>query len=156
MYQLTSSPVSLGYVGLAQALPGIVLNLFGGVFADKVDLRRLILTTQILTASLIFLLATLTLLDMVRVWHVLVIAFVAGGVNAFDEPARQALYPHLIDRKVMMSAVALNSAIWQGNRIVAPAVAGIIIAFAGTAVSFYLSGVGFLVMAGVMVGLTQW
>ncbi|MFQ6027069.1 MAG: MFS transporter [Dehalococcoidia bacterium] len=153
MYQLTESPVALGYVGLAQALPGIVLNLFGGVFADKVDLRRLVLTTQIITASLIFLLATLTLLDMVRVWHVLVIAFVAGAVNAFDEPARQALYPHLIDRKVMMSAVALNSAIWQGNRIVAPAVAGLIIAWAGTAVSFYLSGLGFLIMAGVMVVL---
>ena len=89
MYQLTGSPLSLGYVGLAQAIPGIVFNLFGGVFADKVDLRRLILTTQILVAGLIFLLATLTLLDLVQVWHVLVIAFLAGAVNAFYEPARQ-------------------------------------------------------------------
>jgi MFS family permease len=153
MYQLTGSPLALGYVGLAQAIPGIVLNLFGGVFADKVDLRRLVLTTQVLVAGLIFLLATLTLLDLVQVWHVLVIAFLAGAVNAFDEPARQALYPHLIDRKVMMSAVALNSSIWQGNRIIAPAVAGFIIALAGTAVSFYLAGLGFLIMAVVIISL---
>ena len=153
MYQLTDSPLALGYVGLAQAIPGIVLNLFGGVFADKVDLRRLVLTTQVLVAGLIFLLATLTLLDLVQVWHVLVIAFLAGAVNAFDEPARQALYPHLIDRKVMMSAVALNSSIWQGNRIIAPAVAGFIIALAGTAVSFYLAGLGFLIMAVVIISL---
>jgi MFS family permease len=106
-----------------------------------------------LVAGLIFLLATLTLLDLVQVWHVLVIAFLAGAVNAFDEPARQALYPHLIDRKVMMSAVALNSSIWQGNRIIAPAVAGFIIALAGTAVSFYLAGLGFLIMAVVIISL---
>jgi MFS family permease len=111
------------------------------------------MATQGLTASLIFLLATLTLLDAVQVWHVLVIAFFAGAVEAFDQPARQALYPHLIDRKVMLSAVALNSCIWQGTRIIAPAVAGFIIAWAGTAVAFYLAGLGFLTMATVMYGL---
>ena len=153
MYQLTGSPLALGYVGLAQAVPGIVLNLVGGVFADKVDQRRLIMVTQTVTACVIFLLATLTLLDLVRVWHVLVLAFVAAAVNAFDEPARQALYPHLIDRRAMTSAVALNAGIWQGNRIVAPAVAGLIIAVAGTAAAFYLAGVGFLIMAAVIISL---
>ncbi|MFB3079237.1 MAG: MFS transporter, partial [Lysobacterales bacterium] len=123
MYELTGSALSLGYVGLAQALPGIVFNLLGGVFADKVDQRRLIMATQSLTASLIFLLATLTLMGLVQVWHVVAIAFLAAGVNAFDEPARHALYPHLIERRAMTSAVALNSAVWQGNRIVAPALA---------------------------------
>ncbi len=108
MYQLTGSLLALGYVG------------FGGVFADKVDLRRLVLTTQVLVAGLIFLLATLTLLDLVQVWHVLVIAFLAGAVNAFDEPARQALYPHLIDRKVMMSAVALILRSGRGTALSPP------------------------------------
>ncbi len=153
MFQLTGSPLALGYVGLAQAIPGILFNLFGGVFADKLDLRRLIMATQCITASLIFLLATLTLLELVTVWHVIVIAFLAGAVNAFDEPARQAIYPHLIDRRAMTSAVALNSAIWQGNRIVAPAIAGFIIALAGTAVAFYLAGLGFLTMAVVIIFL---
>ena len=87
MYELTGSALSLGYVGLAQALPGIVFNLLGGVFADKVDQRRLIMATQSLTASLIFVLATITLMDLVQIWHVVAIAFLAAGVNAFDEPA---------------------------------------------------------------------
>jgi MFS family permease len=68
-------------------------------------------------------------------------------IEAFDQPARQSLYPHLIDRQVMLSAVALNSSIWQGTRIIAPAVAGFIIAWAGTAVAFFLAGLGFLIMA---------
>jgi MFS family permease len=147
IYQLTSSSLALGYMGLATGVPAICLNLFGGVFADTCDQRRLIMTTQSITASLIFVLATLTLLDVVQVWHVLLIAFCAGMVEAFDQPARQSLYPHLIDRQVMLSAVALNSSIWQGTRIIAPAVAGFIIAWAGTAVAFYLAGLGFFIMA---------
>ena len=153
IYQLTGSPLALGYVGLASGVSAIGLNLFGGVFADKLDQRRLIMTTQSLTAGLIFVLATLTLLDAVQVWHVVVIAFGVGAVEAFDGPARQVLYPHLIDRRVMVSAVALNSAVWQGTRIIAPAVAGFIIAWAGTAVAFYLAGLGFLTMAAMTYGL---
>ncbi|HSF30274.1 MAG TPA: MFS transporter, partial [Candidatus Tectomicrobia bacterium] len=150
IYQLTGSPLALGYMGLASGVPAICLNLFGGVSADRFDQRRLVMATQGITASLIFLLATLTLLDAVQVWHILVIAFCAGAVEAFDQPARQSLYPHLIDRKVMLSAVALNSAIWQGTRIIAPAAAGLIIAWAGTAVAFYLAALGFLTMATIM------
>jgi MFS family permease len=153
IYQLTGSPLALGYVGLANGIPAICLNLFGGVFADKLDQRRLIITTQSITAGLVFLLATLTLFDAIQVWHVVVITFFAGAVDAFNQPARQSLYPHLIDRKVMGSAVALNSSIWQGVRIIAPAVAGFIIAWAGTAVSFYLAGLGFCTMALMMYSL---
>jgi MFS family permease len=153
IYQLTGSPLALGYTGVASGVPAICLNLFGGVFADRIDPRRLVVITQALTASLIFSLATLTLLEAVQVWHILVIAFCTGAVEAFDAPARQVLYPHLIDRQVMLSAVALNSSIWQGTRIIAPAAAGYIIAWAGTAVAFYLAGLGFLLMATVMYGL---
>jgi MFS family permease len=153
IYQLTGSPVALGYMGLANGVPAICLNLFGGVFADRFDQRRLVMATQGITGSLILLLATLTLLDAVQVWHILLIAFLTGAVDAFDQPARQALYPHLIPRQVMLSAVALNSCIWQGTRIIAPAVAGFIIAWAGTAVAFYLAGLGFITMATVMYGL---
>ena len=150
VHTLEDSPLFLGYVGLANAAPAILLNLFGGVFADRLDNRRLIMVTQSLLASLIFLLATLTLSGIIEVWQVLAIAFVAGAVNAFDQPSRQALYPHLIDRSVMMSAVALNSSIWQGTRIVAPAIAGLIIASAGIATSFYVAGSGFAIMVVVM------
>jgi MFS family permease len=150
VYQLTGSPLPLGYVGLANGVPAICLNLFGGVLADRWDQRRLVIVTQSLTAIFIFVLATLTLLDVVQIWHILVIAFCAGAVESFDQPARQSLYPHLIDRKVMGSAVALNSCIWQGTRIIMPAVAGCIIAWVGTAMTFYLAGLGFVIMAAVM------
>src|ERR671919_1301427 len=72
IYQLTASPVALGYMGIASGIPAICLNLFGGVFADTIDQRRLIMSTQSLTAALIFLLGALTLIDAVQVWHVLI------------------------------------------------------------------------------------
>ena len=152
-YELTGSPLYLGYVAVASAVPSIGLNLFGGVFADKLDKRKLIFYTQLLTASLIFTLAFLTLFEVVRVWHIIALAFAAGAVNAFDQPARQALYPHLIDRRVIMSAVALNSAVWQGTRIVAPAVAGTIIGLIGTATAIFVAGAGFVIMAIVILTL---
>ena len=152
-YELTGSPLYLGYVAIASALPSIALNLFGGVFADKLDKRKLIFYTQLLTAVIIFILAFLTLFELVRVEHIIGLAFAAGAVNAFDQPARQALYPHLIDRRVIMSAVALNSAIWQGTRIVAPAVAGTIIGLIGTATAIFVAGAGFVVMAMVILAL---
>lgn len=153
IFQITESPLALGYVGLANGVPAVLLNLFGGVAADKIDQRRLIMVAQSIIAVLVFVLATLTLLDIVKVWHILTMAFLAGAVEAFDQPARRALFPHLIDRKDMMSAVAMNSAIWPGTRIMAPAVAGLIIAWAGTATTFYISAAGFLTMAVVVYGL---
>ena len=150
IFELTGSPLYLGYIGLASASSSIALNLFGGVFADKLDKRRLIVITQLITASLVFLLAFITLLEVVQVWHIILIAFVAGGVGAFDQPAQQALYPHLIDRKAIVSAVALDSAVWQGMRIVAPAAAGFVISRAGTSTAFFLAGAGFVTMATVM------
>ena len=153
IYEITGSPWSLGLVGAANAIPAIFFNLFGGVFADRLDKRRLIICTQLTTGGLIFLLATLTLLDRVESWHVLVVATLAGGVEAFDNPARQALYPHLIDRKVMMSAVAMNSTIWQGTRIIAPGIAGILIDLINTEVALYIAGSGFMVLVAVMARL---
>ncbi len=150
VYELTGSPLYLGYLGLAQAVPAIALNLIGGVFADRLNRRALILSTQLLNTILITILATLTWSGQVEVWHVLAISFGAGAVNAFDQPARQAIYPTLIDRSAMMSAVALNSTVWQGVRIIAPAIAGLIIAVGGTHITFYLAASGFLVMAMVM------
>ena len=147
VFELTESPLYLGYVGAANAISAITLNLFGGVYADKLDKRRLIIITQLITAALIFLLAFLTVTGVVAVWHILAIAFVTGAVNAFDQPARQALYPHLIERSAMVSAVALNSAIWQGTRIFAPAVAGVIIASLGTSSTFFIAGAGFAIMS---------
>jgi MFS family permease len=147
VFELTDSALYIGYVGAANAFAAITLNLFGGVFADQMDKRKLIIATQITIAALIFVLAFLTATGLVTVWHIIVIALITGGVNAFDQPARQALYPHLINRSAMVSAVALNSAIWQGTRIFAPAVAGGIIDVFGTSSTFFIAGAGFSIMA---------
>jgi len=142
VHTLDDSPVALGYVGLATAIPAIALNLVGGVVADRFDKRRLIFSAQLITASLIFLLGMLAATGVAEVWHVLVIAFISGGVSAFNQPAQLALYPYLVKRDALMSAVALNSSVWQGTRIVAPAVAGGLIWFAGTSSPFFLAAFG--------------
>jgi MFS family permease len=139
-HELTGSPLYLGYVGLANALPAVFLSFFGGVLADKLDKRRLIILTQALSSTMVFLLAMLTLLHVVKVWHVIVIAVFAGAVNAFNQPARMSLFPTLVPRKALTSAVALNSSVWQATRIVSPAIAGQLIVYFGTAASFFFAG----------------
>jgi MFS family permease len=153
VYDLTDSAVYLGYVGLATAAPAILLNLVGGVVADRFDQRKVILTTQIVTAVSVFSLGLLTALDIVQVWQVLVVAFMSGSMQAFNNPARQSIFPQLVDRKDLPNAVALNSVVWQGTRIVAPATGGIVVAAFGEAITFMLCSAGFLVLGLVVVGL---
>ena len=147
IHELTKSPLYLGYVGVANAVPAIILNVFGGVVADRINRQKLIMVTQFVNSFLIIILAALVFTDVVEAWHVILIAFITGGINAFDQPARQALYPSLVERKVLMNAVALNTAIWTGTRIVAPAIAGLVITLTNTAASFTLSAIGFLTMS---------
>ena len=153
VHRLTGDPLFLGWVGLANAVPAIVLNLFGGVLADRVERRKLIAVTQTVNGFIILVLAAVTFTGIVQAWHVILLAFFAGAVNAFDQPARMALYPILIDRSVMMNAVSLNSAIWTGTRIIAPALAGLIITVVGEGFSFLLSAIGFFILAMVVVRL---
>jgi predicted MFS family arabinose efflux permease len=98
-------------------------------------------------------LATLTLLELVHVWHVFAVAFLLGATQAFNNPARQSIFPQLIDRKDMMLAVSLNSMVWQGTRIIAPSTGGVIVALFGTAAAFYLCCAGFLALAFAVAGL---
>jgi len=153
VHRLTGDPLFLGWVGLANAVPAIVLNLFGGVLADRMERRKLIAITQTVNGLIILILAAVTFTGVVQAWHVILLAFFAGAVNAFDQPARMALYPILIDRTVMMNAVSLNSAVWTGTRIIAPAVAGLIITVVGEGFSFLLSAMGFFTLAVVVMRL---
>ena len=153
-YELTGSALYLGYVGIAAGIPAIFLNLFGGVVADRLDKRYLILMGQIVMATVIGLLGLLTITDLVLPWHLVVAAFITGSFGAFEMPARQALYPHLIEREALTSAVALNSSIWQGTRIGSPAVAGLLISTLGTSAAFFTATAGFLIMCFVILTLS--
>ena len=153
VFELSGSPLKLGLLGAAGALPQILVTLFGGVLADRLDKRRVLMVTSLIIASLLLLLSILDFTGVVAVWHVIVIAALIGLTSGFDWPARQAFFPSLIDRKYMMSAVALNSVLWQGTRMIVPAIGGIVIAISSTAVVFLASAFGFLTMFFVLASL---
>ena len=146
-HELTGDTRYLGYMSAAIGVPAIVLNLFGGVFADKLNAKRLLGLTQLTTAAVVLGLAILTKLGLVSQWHVLVAAFLIGAVQAFDTPTRQSIFPRLVEREVLSSAVALNAAVWTGTRIFAPFVAGIIVGMAGISTAIFVSTGGFLALS---------
>lgn len=151
VYDLTRSPFYLGLVGLFIAIPTILLSLFGGVVADRLNHRRLMMTTQALSALSSLLLATLTATGLVQIWHILAIAALNGIVTAFDLPVRQSIVPQFIeDKRELMNAIALASVAWQGSRIIGPSIAGVLIATIGPAGCFYVAAAGFLTMMGAL------
>ena len=150
-YDLTGSPLYLGTVGLASALPTIALTLFGGVVADRVNRRQLLLFTQAGLGLIVAAAALLVWLRLIEPWHLLALAFLAGAITAFDQPSRAAIVPHLVDRRDLMNAVALISVVWQSSRIVGPALAGVLIGFLGsTAPVFAIATLGSAAMVAVL------
>ena len=141
-WELTRSEYVLGALGLVAATPAVALTLFGGAAADKLELRRFLMVLQYVTAVLLLVLATLVTTGLVQVWHLFVVAAIHGGIQAFDHPARQALFPNLLERSHLMNAVSLNSMIWPGTRIFGPALAGFIIGYMAGYTGAPLSGVG--------------
>ncbi|MEQ8858207.1 MAG: MFS transporter [Pseudomonadales bacterium] len=146
IFELSGSALQLGVLGAAAALPNILMTLAGGVIADRFDKRRILMCTSLLITLLLALLAWLDATDRVAVWHVLGIAASFSLITGLDWPVRVSLYPELIDRPAFMSAVALNSFIWQATRMAMPAAGGLIIAASDTAVVFALGAGGFFVM----------
>jgi len=147
IFELSGSAMALGYLGAAAALPNILLTLLGGVIADRFDKRRIMMFTSATTTVLLSLLAWLDFSGQVAVWHVLTIAAAVSLITGLDWPARVSFYPLLVERPAFMSAVALNSFIWQATRMAMPAAGGLIIAIAsGTWMVFALGAAGFLVM----------
>ena len=146
VFDLSGSPLKLGVLGAAGAVPQILVSLFGGVVADDLDKRRVLMVTSLVIALLLMLLTVLDFSAVVEDWHVISIAALIGLTSGFDWPARQAYFPSLIERRHMMSAVALNSVLWQGTRMIIPAIGGIVIAIYGTAVVFLAASLGFFAM----------
>lgn len=153
VFELSGSPLMLGLLGAAGAVPQILVTLFGGVLADRLDRRAVLMVTSLIIASLLLLLAALDFTGVVKVWQVIAIAALIGFTSGFDWPTRQAFFPSLIDRKHLMSAVALNSILWQGTRMIVPAIGGVAIAVTSTAVVFLAAALGFLTMFLVLMSL---
>ena len=154
VYDLTGSPLYLGIVSFASALPNLFLSLLGGVFADRFERRRLMVGTQTATMSLAFLLAYLTLAHIVTVWHIIVIAFVNGIVFSLNTPVRQTIISDLVPRKDLTNAIALGSFQFQASRMVGPALAGLIVALVGPGWCFFINGLSFLAVIWALLAMT--
>lgn len=142
--QLTGSAFALGLVTTLQFLPIMLLSLFGGVITDRFAKQRVILVTQIAALAQAAIFGTLVATGAIQLWHVYVLAAIQGTVNAIDNPARQAFVPELAGREYLVNAVALNSMLFNGARIVGPALAGLIIARVGIAPTLYANALSFV------------
>ncbi len=148
--QLTDSALKLSLVSTVQFLPMMVFSLFAGTLVDRFPKRSVLLITQSALCILAFALATLTYLDVVQYWHVLVLAFLLGCINTLDMPTRQSFFVEMVGKEDLMNAIALNSSIFNLARIIGPAIAGLLIGWVGIAVCFYLNSISFVaVIAGI-------
>jgi MFS family permease len=144
VYQLTGSPGYLGLVGFAGGLPALLFTLFGGVIADRISRRNMMVITQTSMLVLAFILAGLTFTNVVQPWHIIVLAFLLGIANAFDAPARVAFVTELVSREDMTNAIALNSTMFNIATVVGPSIAGLTYAAFGPAWCFTINGVSFV------------
>src|SRR5580704_10610658 len=144
VYKLTNSAALLGVFGFANQIPILVLASVGGYVGDRYNRHLGVIWTQTVSMILAFVLAALTLTHLIQVWHLILIAFLVGIVNAFDVPIRQAFLVQMVGKEDLPNAIALNSSIFNGARVVGPAIAGFAIAWIGEGWCFFLNGVSFL------------
>jgi MFS family permease len=147
------SALALGSVALAQALAFFAFSLFGGAVADRVDKRRLILTTQTLCMALAILLGVLTLLHVVEVWMVVGLAFLQGVALSFDQPTRAALVPDLVPKDELLNAFSLQAIVFTGASTVGPALAGVAMPVIGYAGIFFANAVSYLAILGALIAI---
>jgi len=151
VYRMTGSALLLGAVGFASQIPVFIMAPIGGIVADRHNRHRVVIATQTASMILAGILAELTLTHRVQVWHIMLLAAGLGVVNAFDIPARQAFLIDMVGREDLMNAIALNSSMFNGARIIGPAVAGILVASIGEGWCFFANAVSYIaVIAGLL------
>ena len=144
VYSLTKSPFYLGLVAAANSLPILLFTLIGGVVADRFPKRNLLLITQALSVIPAILLGVLTSMEIATVWHVALLAFFLGTINAIDIPTRQSFLAEMVGKGHIVNAIALNSAAFNGARIIGPMIAGLTIAYLGIPACFFLNAASFV------------
>ena len=144
VYRLTGSVVLLGFIGFASQIPVFLLAPIGGAVADRHNRRKILIITQTSAMIFAFILATLTLTGAVQVWHLFVIAACFGIGNAFDIPTRQSFVVDMVGKEDLLNAIALNSSMFNGARIVGPAIAGLLVAAVGEGWCFLLNALSYI------------
>lgn len=152
VYDLTNSALWLGVVGFSSQIPSFLISPFGGILVDRWNRHRILITTQILAMIQSLALAALALSGVIQIWHIILLSLFQGLITAVDSPARQAFVPEIIERKENLgNAIALNSSVFNGARLVGPAIAGLLIASVGTGVCFLIDGLSYIaVIAGLL------
>jgi MFS family permease len=150
VYRLTGSALLLGLAGFANRIPIFLLSPIGGAIADRYSRHRIVIATQVASMVLAAALAVLTLTHLVRIWHLMAIAALLGVVNAFDIPGRQSLVVELVAREDLQNAIALNSSMFNGARVIGPAIAGVLVAAVGEGWCFFANAVSYIA---VIIGL---
>lgn len=145
VYRLTNSPLLLGIVSFSGHIPVFLFASIAGVYADRWNRHRILVVTQALSMIQALILAFLTLTGVVRVWHIIVLSTFLGVINAFDMPTRQSFIVQIIEKaEDLGNAIALNSFMFNGARLVGPAIAGILIGLLGEGVCFLMNGISFI------------
>jgi MFS family permease len=145
VYRLTGSAVLLGTVSFAGQIPTFFLAPLAGVLVDRWDRHRTLLVTQVIAMLQSFAMAGLALSGLITVWHIVALALVQGLVNAFDMPARQSFVVEMVETRAdLPNAIALNSSMVNGARLIGPALAGVIISAVGEAWCFVIDGASYL------------
>jgi MFS family permease len=144
MLQFTNSPLWLGYLALCFAVPMILLPPVAGIVVDRVHRLKLIIFTQSMQMLIAFVLAILTWTHQLNVWHLMGASLLGAIILAFDNPARQALIPDLVERRDLLNALSLNSATYTGAALVGPALAGPLLPALGAGMLFFINGISFL------------
>ena len=144
VYELSGSPVYLGLNAFLGQIPIFLLSMVGGVFADRMDRRRLLIMSQVIQMTCALTLATLFFTEYVRVWHILCLSFVVGTAQAFGGPAYQSLVPSLVKPEILPNAIALNSIQFNLARVIGPMLGGLALKQLGATWCFGLNGMSFV------------
>jgi MFS family permease len=153
VFELTHSEAYLGYVGFASGIASWAFMLYGGALADRVPRRRLLVITQAASMVPAVVLSLLTFTHVVTPWHIVVLAFVLGIVNAFDAPARQSFVLEMVDKTVLTNAIALNSTMFNVAMAVGPAIGGLAYALFGPGWCFAINGVSFIAVISALLAM---
>jgi MFS family permease len=155
VYSLTNSPLLLGVVGFTSQIPSFFLAPFGGVFVDRFSRYRTLIATQIMAMIQSLALAVLALTGVIQVWHIIALSLFQGFINALDAPARQAFVPELVEkREDLANAIAINSTMINGARLIGPAVGGLIIARIGAAYCFLIDSLSYIAVIAALLAMT--
>lgn len=155
VYRMTGSEVLLGVVGFAGTIPSFLLAPVAGVLIDRWSRYRVMVVTQVISMIQAAVLAWLSLSGMLEIWHIIFLSVILGCINSFDMPARHAFVINMVnDKEDIGNAIALNSMMFNGARLIGPSVAGILLATAGEGVCFLVNAVSYFFVIGSLLAMT--